>query len=100
MFLTQLTRCHCADSHCSAVTSRQPGNLVQSGSTNSRRRYSWGWPTVEASRPEATSLTGSPRYFPQELGITSSTWGTLLENFLHTNYHAVSFSASHLEERQ
>src|SRR6476659_3834091 len=44
-FFTQLTRCHCAEFHWSRVTERQPGNLVQSGSTSSRRRYSYGWLT-------------------------------------------------------
>ena len=35
---TQWARCHCALRHCSSVTSRQPGNRRQSGSTSSTRR--------------------------------------------------------------
>ena len=38
MFLTQWARCHWALPTRSAVTSRQPGKRVQSGSTSSRRR--------------------------------------------------------------
>ncbi|WP_240917938.1 hypothetical protein [Phycicoccus sp. HDW14] len=38
-FLTQWARCHWALAQSSAVTSRQPGRRVQSGSTSSRRRY-------------------------------------------------------------
>ena len=37
MFLTQCARCHWTDAHSSAVTSFQPGNRVQSGSTSSTR---------------------------------------------------------------
>ena len=39
MFLTQLTRCHCALSQSAWVTPAQPGKRVQSGSTSSRWRY-------------------------------------------------------------
>ena len=48
MFLTQLTRCHCADYHWSRVTARHPGSRVQSGSTSSRRRYSYGCGTASS----------------------------------------------------
>ena len=36
-FLTQWARCHWTDAQSSAVTSFQPGNRVQSGSTSSTR---------------------------------------------------------------
>jgi hypothetical protein len=42
MFFTQCARCHCALSHCSVVTSAQPGSRVQSGSTSSVRAYAYG----------------------------------------------------------
>src|SRR3954467_10687219 len=42
MFLTQCARCHCTEAQSSAVTSAQPGNLVQSGSTSSTRVYGYG----------------------------------------------------------
>src|SRR6478736_94031 len=44
MFLTQCERCHCTEAHSAAVTSRQPGKRVQSGSTSSARWYGYGWP--------------------------------------------------------
>src|SRR6266516_1662987 len=49
-FLTVCARCHCADSHCSRVTSRYPASRVQSGSTNGRSSgyrkgcvEAWAW---------------------------------------------------------
>ncbi|HSS91300.1 MAG TPA: hypothetical protein VLL69_18440 [Streptosporangiaceae bacterium] len=36
-FFTQCDRCHCADSHCAAVTPAQPGKRRQSGSVSSLR---------------------------------------------------------------
>src|SRR5680860_1167758 len=45
MFLTQCARCHWTPAHSSAVTSRQPGSRVQSGSTSWRRTYAYGCST-------------------------------------------------------
>src|SRR5919112_917145 len=58
----QCARCHCTDSQSAAVTSFQPGNRVQSGSTRSARRYGYGCP-VSAKMPpiEVSMLITAPR---------------------------------------
>ena len=38
----QCARCHCAERHCSSVTSAQPGNRVQSGSERITLWYMYG----------------------------------------------------------
>src|SRR5689334_3169367 len=85
MFLTQLTRCHWAFSHWAAVTCRQPGNRVQSGSTSSTRRYSYGCPAgvvISALLLERRGgAAGEPGVTAQDYWIIFCLGTILPENF-------------------